>query len=443
MDDDIPLLASSVIFLGCTLYALLLSGAEAAFSSLPKVTLQELKTAHEGGQTSRVTRWLDNQERLFATLVIGKTVMITGVVISTAALALVTPAISVIGGPITLAMAGLFSLVYLFVLIEWLPRLLVTRYSEPAVRVSAALALFTSWVFWPLVTPLMALNRKISKQGLFSSGRNPYWIDDELHRILELDETHELQPDDKEMISNIIELHDTSVREVMIPRVDMVCAEVTMDIPKLRELIRKVGHSRIPVYKDSIDQILGIVYAKDLLENEAAPEKKRTIEKILRPPYVIPETKKVDELLREFQREKIHLAIVVDEHGTIAGLVTLEDLIEEIVGEIQDEYDDEEPMYEELADGSIVVDAKLNIDALNEMLDIEIIPEEFETIGGLVYNELDRVPEQGEILSYRNLRIAVREVEDRRIIKVSITKLNPEPSSENETMDDRDSKMVI
>ena len=223
----------------------------------------------------------------------------------------------------------------------------------------------------------------------------------------------------------------------------MVCAEVTMDIPKLRELIRKVGHSRIPVYKDSIDQILGIVYAKDLLENEEAPEKKRTIEKMLRPPYVIPETKKVDELLREFQREKIHLAIVVDEHGTIAGLVTLEDLIEEIVGEIQDEYDDEEPMYEELADGSIVVDAKLNIDALNEMLDIEIIPEEFETIGGLVYKELDRVPEQGEILSYRNLRIAVREVEDRRIIKVSITKLNPEPSSENETMEDRDSRMVI
>ena len=150
MDDDIPLLGSSVIFLGCTLYALLLSGADAAFSSLPKVTLQELKTAHEGGQTSRVTRWLDNQERLFATLLIGKTVMVTGVVISTAATALVTPAISVIGVPITLAMAGLFSLVYLFVLIEWLPRLLVIRYSEPAVRVSAALALFTSWVFWIL-----------------------------------------------------------------------------------------------------------------------------------------------------------------------------------------------------------------------------------------------------------------------------------------------------
>lgn len=431
MDDDIPLLASSLIFLGCTLYALLLSGAEAAFSSLPKSTLQELKAAHEGGQTTHVTHWLDNQERLFATLLIGKTVMVTGVVISAAALALITPTISVIGIPITLALAGLFSLMYLFVLIEWLPRLLVTRYSELAVRISAMLVLFTSWLLWPLVTPLMVLNRQISKQSLFSSGRNPYWLDDELHRVLELEETHELQPVDKEMISSIIELHDTNVREVMIPRVDIVCADVTADLSELRGLIREEGHSRIPIYRDNIDHIIGVIYAKDLLQNGDEPEEAKTIEELIRPPYVIPETKKADELLREFQREKIHLAIVVDEHGTIAGLVTLEDLIEEIVGEIQDEYDDEGPMYEELPDGSIVVDAKLNIDALNEMLDIEITPEEFETIGGLVYKELDRVPEPGEILSYRNLRIAVREVEGQRIIKLGITKLNPEPSSEN------------
>jgi CBS domain containing-hemolysin-like protein len=254
-----------------------------------------------------------------------------------------------------------------------------------------------------------------------------------------LEETHELQPDDKEMISSIIELHDTNVREVMIPRVDMVCADITTDLSELRRLIHEEGHSRIPIYKDSIDHILGVIYAKDLLRDEDAPEDEKTIEELMRTPYVVPETKKADELLREFQREKIHLAIVVDEHGTIAGLVTLEDLIEEIVGEIQDEYDDEEPMYKELPDGSIIVDAKLNIDALNEMLDIDITPEEFETIGGLVYKELDRVPEPGEILSYRNLRIAVHEVEGQRIIKLGITKLNPEPSSidENEAIEGR------
>jgi putative hemolysin len=439
LDDDIPLLASSLIFLGCTLYALLLSGAEAAFSSLPKSTLHELKAAHEDGQTSRVTHWLDNQERLFATLLIGKTVMVTGVVISAAALALISPTISVIGIPITLALTGLVCLLYLFVFIEWLPRLLVTRYSEMAVRISAVLVQFTSWFLWPLVTPLIVLNRHISKQSLFSSGRNPYWLDDELHRVLELEETHELQPDDKEMISSIIELHDTNVREVMIPRVDMVSADITTDLSELRRLIHEEGHSRIPIYKDSIDHILGVIYAKDLLRDEDAPEDEKTIEELMRTPYVVPETKKADELLREFQREKIHLAIVVDEHGTIAGLVTLEDLIEEIVGEIQDEYDDEEPMYKELPDGSIIVDAKLNIDALNEMLDIDITPEEFETIGGLVYKELDRVPEPGEILSYRNLRIAVHEVEGQRIIKLGITKLNPEPSSidENEAIEGR------
>lgn len=439
MDDDIPLLASSLVFIGCTLYALLLSGAEAAFSSLPKSTLLDLKAAQEDGQTSRVTRWLDNQERLFATLLIGKTVMVVGIVVSAVAIALTTPPIPYLGTSATLAVAGIFSLACIFIFIEWLPRLLVTWYSESAVRISAVLVLVTSWLLWPLVTPLMALNRQISKEGLFSSGRNPYWLDDELHRVLELEETHELQHDDKVMISSIIELHDTSVREVMIPRVDMVCADVTMDISDLRDLIREAGHSRIPVYRENIDHIIGVIYAKDLLKDEDDDEEEKTIEELLRPPYVVPETKKADELLREFQSEKIHLAIVVDEHGTIAGLVTLEDLIEEIVGEIQDEYDDDAPMFEELPDGSIVVDAKLNIDAVNEMLDIDITPDGFETIGGLVYNELDRVPEPGEILSHQNLRIAVHEVEGQRIVKVGITKLKPEPSSEdeNETMEDR------
>ncbi len=438
VDDDIPLLVEWLILTGCTLYAMLLTGAESAFSSLPKTTLQELKAAHEGGQTSRVTRWLDNQERLFTTLLIGKTITTAGVVISVVALFLAPPLTDSFGSTLTLTLSGLFAIGLLLILIEWLPRLLVSRYSDLIVRVSAVLVLVSYWLFWPIITPLLVLNRRMARGGLFSSGRNPYWLDDELHRVLELEETRELKPDDKEMISSIIEMHDTSVREVMVPRVDMICAEKARPIPELLELIREMGHSRIPIYGDSVDDIVGVAYAKDLLQLSDDPDGEKGLENLLRPPYVVPETKKAAELLKEFQQEKIHLAIVVDEHGTTAGLVTLEDLLEEIVGEIQDEYDDEDPMYEALPDGSFLVLARLNIDTLNDILDLDITPDGFETVGGLVFNELGRVPEPGEAVSFRNFRIVVREVEGQRIIKAVVSRLQPESEEDGAgTMEDR------
>ncbi len=438
VDDDIPLLVEWLILTACTIYAMLLTGAESAFSSLPKTTLQELKAAHEGGQSSRVTRWLDNQERLFTTLLIGKTITTAGVVISVVALTLAPPLTESIGSTLTLTFSGLFAIGLLLILIEWLPRLLVSRYSDLAVRVSAVLVLVSYWLFWPLITPALVLNRRMARGGLFSSGRNPYWLDDELHRVLELEETRELKPDDKEMISSIIEMHDTSVREVMVPRVDMVCAEKSRPIPELLELIREMGHSRIPIYGDSVDDIVGVAYAKDLLQLSEDPEEEKDLEDLLRPPYVVPETKKAAELLKEFQQEKIHLAIVVDEHGTTAGLVTLEDLLEEIVGEIQDEYDDEDPMYEALSDGSFLVHARLNIDTLNDILDLDITPDGFETVGGLVFNELGRVPEPGEAVPFRNFRIVVREVEGQRITKAVVSRLQPQSEEDgNGTMEDR------
>lgn len=438
VDDDIPLLVEWLILIGCTLYAMLLTGAESAFSSLPKTTLQELKAAHEGGQTSRVTRWLDNQERLFTTLLIGKTITTAGVVISVVALTLTPPLTDSFGSTLTLTFSALVAIGLLLILIEWLPRLLVSRYSDLTVRVSAVLVLISYWLFWPLITPLLVLNLRMARAGLFSSGRNPYWLDDELHRVLELEETRELKPDDKEMISSIIEMHDTSVREVMVPRVDMVCAEKSRPIPELLELIREMGHSRIPIYGDSVDDIVGVAYAKDLLQLSEDPEEEKGLEDLLRPPYVVPETKKAAELLKEFQQEKIHLAIVVDEHGTTAGLVTLEDLLEEIVGEIQDEYDDEDPMYEALSDGSFLVHARLNIDTLNDILDLDITPDGFETVGGLVFNELGRVPEPGEAVSFRNFRIVVREVEGQRIIKAAVSRLQPQTEEDGtDSMEDR------
>lgn len=427
LDGDIPLWVAVGAVVGFTVYALLLTLADVAFSTLPKTKLQQLKVAQKKGQTSPVIKWLDRQDHLFVTIVAGKTVTLVGVVVSAAALTFMAVKTPGIGALPLLIGQSILVIGMLLLVVEWLPRVWVKRHAESAVRFSSGIVLATSWILWPVIALLL----KLSAGNLFSSGRNPYWLDDELHRVLELEEAHKLQPDDKEMISSIIELHDTSVREVMVPRVDMVCAETSIKLPELLKLIKEMGHSRIPIYQDSIDHIVGIVYAKDLLKYEELPESEREIPAVnlARPPYFVPETKKVDDLLREFQHEKTHMAIVVDEHGSIVGLVTLEDLLEEIVGEIQDEYDTEPPMYEQLPDGSILVDGKLNLDALNEMLELDLTANGYETIGGLVYDLLDRVPEPGEVLTYQNLRLTVQEIEGQRISKVTITKIAPVPES--------------
>lgn len=429
MDDGIPLWVEYVVVVGFLIYAVLLSGANASFSSLPKATLLDLKTEHEDGQPSRVTRWLDNQERLFGTIVIGKLVMAVFTVVSATSAAFSSSDLLGLGLLPRLLFLSAALICVMLLSIEWLPRVLVKRYPYSSVRFSAWTVLITSWLLWPIVMPVLKLVGR--GEGFFSSGRNPYWLDDELHRVLELEETHELDQEDKEMISSIIEMHDTSVREVMTPRVDMVCADVTTTVPDLLVLIEDVGHSRIPIYRDSIDNIVGIVYAKDLLKYEDEAENAVSVAQLVRPPYFVPETKKADELLRDFQHEKTHLAMVVDEYGGIEGLVTLEDLLEEIVGEIQDEYDAELPMYEEFPDGSILVDGKLNIDELNEILKIDITPDGFDTIGGLVFDVAGHVPAAGETVHFGNMRMVVREVDGQRIAKIAITKTAP-PVAESE-----------
>ncbi|MBM3262985.1 MAG: HlyC/CorC family transporter [candidate division Zixibacteria bacterium] len=428
MDGDIPLWYVCGVFLCSTLYAILLSGAETAFSTLPKAAFRKDDVPSE--EKSPEIHWLDDQEMVFASLIVGKTILLTLIFVSsvTVSLSIFLPHTNHLVG--VLAFTGFLSSIYLVVLIEWLPRVLAAHYGKASARVSLLACRSAFYLFYPLVRPALLLSRRAHGTGFFSNGRNPYWLDEELHRVLELEETHELQPDEKEMISSIIEMSETNVREVMIPRVDMICAKADTDIPRFLELIREVGHSRIPIYREDMDHIVGVVYARDFLTDDDAPDTGATLEALARPPYFVPETQKVDELLREFQQEKIHLAIVVDEHGGTAGLVTLEDLLEEIVGEIHDEYDAAPPLYETLADGSVLVDAKLNIDELNEIMHTEIVADGFETVAGLVYGVLDHVPEPGEEVVYGGLRVAVREVDGQRIVKVAVSR--PEPSDDKE-----------
>jgi CBS domain containing-hemolysin-like protein len=211
----------------------------------------------------------------------------------------------------------------------------------------------------------------------------------------------ELEEEEKEMIHGIVELGETEVKEIMLPRPDMICADQNSTLEEIREIVKKSGHSRIPIYKDNIDNITGIIHVKDLFLKEALGEKITNLSQFARKAYFIPETKKIDELLREFKRDKNHMAIVVDEYGGTAGLVTLEDILEEIVGEIQDEYDMEVPPIQKLNDRTYRVDANVSIENLNEELGTKIAQGGFETVGGFIYDLVGSVPEQGKVLGYK------------------------------------------
>jgi putative hemolysin len=234
----------------------------------------------------------------------------------------------------------------------------------------------------------------------------------------------DFEEDEKEMIHSIFELGETTVKEIMIPRVDMVCVEVNSKLEYLRRLAKEKGHSRLPVYREDIDNILGIATVKDLLFVDDFSETR--LEALVRPTFFIPENKKIDELLREMRKKKMHMAIVLDEYGGTSGLVTLEDILEEIVGEIEDETDKVPPPVVRLSENTYRVDAAVNLKDLNEVIGSELPEEEFETVGGMIYDSVGSVPEEGYALQKHGLRFVVEKVEGQRIETVRVIVPGPQ-----------------
>ena len=230
-----------------------------------------------------------------------------------------------------------------------------------------------------------------------------------------------LEDEEREMIEGVMEFFDTSVREVMVPRIDMIAVDKTITISDLVELFRKEGHSRIPVYDERIDNIVGVIYAKDMLPAIAAKAMDEIdITSIMRPAFYVPETKNISVLLKELKKAKVHLAIVVDEYGGTAGLVALEDLIEEIVGDIQDEYDRDERDYLWINDRTVLMDAGLDIDDVNDIINSEIPDEDFDTLGGFIYHQLGVIPKGGEEFMWENISFSIKEIDGNRISKVIV-----------------------
>lgn len=235
-----------------------------------------------------------------------------------------------------------------------------------------------------------------------------------------------LEGEEHEIVEGALDLEETIVREIMVPRIDLVAVKAEATIAEAIKIAIESGHSRFPAYEDSLDNIVGIIHVKELLRKAWEGKWDDPVKTILRPPYFVPETKNAAELLREMQRQRIHMAIVVDEYGGTAGIITLEDLLEEILGEIQDEYDREEPLIREIGEGEYILDARLSLEELEEIIGKELDLEGIDTVGGLVYSRFGKVPERGAHFQMEGFDFEVLSLVGRRIGKVRLRKITGE-----------------
>ena len=308
---------------------------------------------------------------------------------------------------------------------EITPKSLALQHAERVALWVAGPLTFMSYILAPFVKLITWTSSLLVRPfGGTASFAPPILTEEELKMLVSAgEEEGVLEEEEKDMIHSIFEFTDTIVRKVMVPRIDMKAVEINDGVDDLLDVIIKAGHSRIPVFEETVDNIIGIVHAKDLLRAQHENGRKVTIRELMHPPYVIPENKKVDELLAEFKRSKIQMAIVVDEYGGTAGLVTIEDLLEEIVGDIMDEYDIEEPLIEIIDENTLMVDARTPIDEINEQMELELPEEEFDTIGGLVFGLLGKQPQLGDKVGYDGVELYVEETDGRRIEKIKLVKL--------------------
>ena len=250
-------------------------------------------------------------------------------------------------------------------------------------------------------------------------------VEKEIQQIIDEGEQKGLISEDEgEMIQGIFSFRDTIAREIMVPRTDTVYAESATKLAEMIRIIIESGHSRIPIYQDNIDNIVGTLHAKDLLPFWGTED--IAISEIMRSPYFIPETKKISEVLKDLRDNKSHMAVVIDEYGGTAGILTLEDIIEEIIGEIMDEYDDEQKLIVEYEDGSIGVNARLDVDKLEDFLQIELPEGDFESVGGFIISLIGKVPEVNEKIIYNDIEILIEAATSRKIDRVRIRKLGKE-----------------
>jgi putative hemolysin len=428
---------SEPVYLGITIFILLLgngffSGGEIAIISARRSRIEAMIAEGSKGAV-RVKRLQDDMDRFLATVQIGVTLMgtLAGVVGGYVASRHLEPAFQDLPlsrfVPPALAASSLVGVAIVYVeliLGELVPKALALRFSETAALVvSLPLSLMARASRWLVAFLTTSTRAVLAVIGVRDAGPRTFVSEEEImHLVREGRQQGVLDQTEMELIHSVFEFTDTPVRKVMVPRPKIFALDVSTPPALVGSMIVESGFSRIPAYEGSIDNVLGLVYVKDALR---LMEKQQPvlIRKILHPVHFVPETKKVGALLKELQKRRTHLALVIDEHGSVTGLVTLENLLEVIVGDIQDEYDWEERPVERLRDGSLIVEGTVPAEQLREKFEVPLPEsEDFQTVAGFMLARLGAVPKGGEVVQLGDHRLTVVDVEKNRISKVKIEK---------------------
>jgi magnesium and cobalt exporter, CNNM family len=424
-NDWLILLLVVVLFV----FSILLAMAEMAFARMNRIRALALEEEGRKG-AARLARMLEHPERTINSLLL--LVLVSQLTTASLLGILLERQFGAMGVVIGLVL----QIVVFFVIGEAAPKTYAIQHTDRT-------ALFLSRFLWAVTNfaPLRIVSRSLIKAAnVLLPGKGikdgPFVTEDDLRAMADVAADEEaIEREERKLIHSIFEFGDMVVREAMLPRPDMVAIEVHATIEEAIERAIEGGFSRIPVFEDTTDDIVGLVYLKDLVGRARAGGGKEPVRDSLRPAVFVPEQKRVAELLREMQSKQFHMAIVVDEHGGTAGLVTLEDLLEEIVGEIADEFDVAEPGVEHLAGGTLRVPGKLPIDVLSEELDMELPDTEWDTVGGLVFNLLGHVPDPGEAVKFEGLELRTERVQGRRIVSVLITRARRAPRAGDAIVD--------
>ena len=406
------------IILFCLMAEAFFSGSEIAFVAVDKIRVQHL--AQSGSWAAQwVLRFIENPERIFCAMIFCHNLaFVTAVTLATSIL------IKLFGAGLGDLLTLILVSPLLLVLGEIVPKSIFQERADWITFRAVYPIWLASVIFYSILFPLSKLIAFIQWLiGQHDLKPSPFFTREELDMIVQMSgQETDVEPEEQIMIRKIFSFSDTAVREAMIPLVEVVAAEDTATVEEVIQKIAEKGFSRIPIYHQEIHNIIGIVKAHDLLK---AQDRQTPIKDFIRPTYYVPEQKRIDDLLREMQQKRGHMAIIVDEYGGSIGLVTLEDLLEEIVGEIEDEYDPSRQLFRRLADDSYIIDGRMEIDRINEELGLGLPKGDYETLGGFIINYLQAIPEIGHSFQYDNLSFLIRSATKTRVEEVKLTRRTP------------------
>lgn len=406
---------SILLFVICILLSGFFSSSEVALISITRAKVRTLVNENRPGSKA-LAALKESPEHLLITILIGNNI------VNVAAASLATAIAIQVFGDIGVGIATGFVVIVLLVFSEIGPKIYAARASDSFALTVAPIVLVLSHIFTPLIWLVQRVNPK------FGSGKEtiePSVTEEEIKEWIDVGkEEGTIEQAEQDMLYSVLEFADTTAREIMTPRVNVIAMEDTVSFEAAIRIFNETGFSRIPVYHDQIDNINGILNVKDVFSAMISHRKDAAVKDVMYDPMFVPETKKIDDLLKELQVHRVQMAIVIDEYSSFVGIVTVEDILEEIVGDILDEYDKEEPEIQKISEGVHVVDAQMWVDEINERMEIDLpVDESYETIGGLIIDRLGHLPlHPGEKVEVNDgkITLVVMQMHGRRIVKAKI-----------------------